>query len=155
MKAGLYFADRITHRQPDLCARDPDARAGLRPRRPAAQPQSGALHGILNAVDDADLESGRPTRCARVATTCAAAGGQGHAARPRCSRSSASRAAPDAPLFAIVSRLTEQKGLRLVLGGLDALLAQGGQLALLGSGDGWLEERLPPARRRRTANRSA
>ena len=38
-----------------------------------------------------------------------------------------------------MSRLTEQKGLHLVLDGLDALLAQGGQLALLGSGDAWLE----------------
>ncbi len=47
---------------------------------------------------------------------------------------------PDAPLFILVSRLTEQKGLHLVLGGLDALLAQGGQLALLGSGEAWLEE---------------
>jgi starch synthase len=47
---------------------------------------------------------------------------------------------PDAPLFILVSRLTEQKGLHLVLGGIDALLAQGGQLALLGSGEAWLEE---------------
>ncbi len=39
----------------------------------------------------------------------------------------------------LVSRLTEQKGLHLVLDGLDALLAQGGQLALLGSGDADLE----------------
>src|SRR4029077_7180030 len=46
----------------------------------------------------------------------------------------------NAPLCVIVSRLTEQKGLPLVLDGLDALLAQGGQLALLGSGDGWLED---------------
>ena len=34
--------------------------------------------------------------------------------------------APDAPLFIAVSRLTEQKGLHLVLNGLDALLAQAG-----------------------------
>jgi starch synthase len=46
----------------------------------------------------------------------------------------------DAPLFAIVSRLTEQKGLNLVLGGLDALLAQGGQLVVLGSGEAGLEQ---------------
>src|SRR4029450_7175410 len=36
-------------------------------------------------------------------------------------------------------RLTEQKGLHLVLEGLDGLLAQGGQLALLGSGDAPME----------------
>jgi starch synthase len=47
---------------------------------------------------------------------------------------------PDAPLFIMVSRLAEQKGPQLVLDGLDALVAQGGQLALLGSGDRWLED---------------
>lgn len=45
-----------------------------------------------------------------------------------------------APLFIVVSRLTEQKGLHLVLGGIDGLLERGGQLALLGSGDAWMEQ---------------
>jgi starch synthase len=48
-------------------------------------------------------------------------------------------AAPRALLFGVVSRLTEQKGLDLVLAQLPALLARGGQLALLGSGQAWLE----------------
>ncbi|MFO6425887.1 glycosyltransferase [Escherichia coli] len=39
------------------------------------------------------------------------------------------------PLFAVVSRLTSQKGLDLVLEALPGLLEQGGQLALLGAGD--------------------
>jgi starch synthase len=39
----------------------------------------------------------------------------------------------------VVSRLTEQKGLHLVLQGLETLVAQGGQLALLGSGDAPME----------------
>lgn len=42
---------------------------------------------------------------------------------------------PDAPLFAVVSRLSWQKGLDLLLEALPVLLAEGGQLALLGSGD--------------------
>src|SRR6516164_227877 len=45
-----------------------------------------------------------------------------------------------APLFGAVSRLTPQKGLDLVLAGLSDLVAGGGQLALLGSGDGDLEQ---------------
>ena len=45
----------------------------------------------------------------------------------------------EAPLFGVVSRLTEQKGLHLVLAALDALLAEGGQLVLLGAGDPTLE----------------
>ena len=46
---------------------------------------------------------------------------------------------PDAPLFAVVSRLTEQKGLHLVLELLPELIAAGGQFVLLGSGDPELE----------------
>ena len=47
---------------------------------------------------------------------------------------------PDAPLFGVVSRLSSQKGLDLLLDALPALFEQGGQLALLGSGDRMLEE---------------
>jgi starch synthase len=45
----------------------------------------------------------------------------------------------DAPLFGVVSRLTSQKGLDLVLGALPGLLKRGGQLALQGAGDPALE----------------
>ncbi|MEM9583841.1 MAG: glycogen synthase GlgA [Pseudomonadota bacterium] len=45
----------------------------------------------------------------------------------------------DGPLCVLVSRLTEQKGIDLLLDALPDLLAQGGQLALLGSGDPNLE----------------
>jgi starch synthase len=47
---------------------------------------------------------------------------------------------PDVMLFGVVSRLSEQKGLDLVLAGLSRLLAGGAQLALLGSGDRTLED---------------
>ncbi|MDB5729148.1 MAG: hypothetical protein JWQ00_2353, partial [Noviherbaspirillum sp.] len=43
------------------------------------------------------------------------------------------------PLFGVVSRLTHQKGLDLVLAGLHEILDRGGQLVLLGSGDPQLE----------------
>jgi starch synthase len=40
----------------------------------------------------------------------------------------------------VVSRLTSQKGLDLLLEALPSLLSHGGQLALLGSGERWLED---------------
>ena len=43
------------------------------------------------------------------------------------------------PLCVLISRLTEQKGIDLLLNALPALLSRGGQLALLGSGDPELE----------------
>ena len=48
-------------------------------------------------------------------------------------------AKPAAPLFGVVSRLTAQKGLDLVLAALPALLRQGAQLVVQGSGDPVLE----------------
>ncbi|MBU6315670.1 MAG: glycogen synthase GlgA [Acidobacteria bacterium] len=45
----------------------------------------------------------------------------------------------DGPLFAVVSRLTHQKGLDLLLQVLPHLVGSGGQLAVLGSGDPALE----------------
>jgi starch synthase len=44
-----------------------------------------------------------------------------------------------APLFCVVSRLTEQKGLHLVLAALPSIVQRGGQIMLLGSGDAALE----------------
>jgi starch synthase len=49
------------------------------------------------------------------------------------------------PLCVLVSRLTEQKGIDLLLDALPALLDQGGQLAVLGSGDPVLEAALTNA----------
>lgn len=46
----------------------------------------------------------------------------------------------DAPLFCVVSRLTTQKGLDLLLDALPRLLFRGAQLAVLGSGERWLED---------------
>lgn len=50
-------------------------------------------------------------------------------------------------LFTVVSRLTSQKGLDLLLGALPGIIAQGGQLALLGSGDPDLQAVFLPLRR--------
>jgi starch synthase len=49
------------------------------------------------------------------------------------------------PLFAVISRLVEQKGIDLVLDILPKLLAQGAQLLVLGSGDKVLERALRKA----------
>lgn len=48
--------------------------------------------------------------------------------------------ADSALLFCVISRLTAQKGLDLLLGALETILSRGGQLAVLGSGDTGLEE---------------
>ena len=61
----------------------------------------------------------------------------------------------EGPLCVVVSRLTAQKGLDLLLDALPALLEAGGQLALLGSGDAVLEARFRDAAAQHPAFRSA
>ena len=154
MKAGLYFADRITTVSPTYAReiQTPEQGCGLdgllrsRARRAERHPQRRRRR-----------RSGTrpPTRYLPHALRRAAHRRQGALQGGAAAASSGLAPAPDAPLFVLVSRLTEQKGLHLVLAGLDALLAQGGQLALLGSGDAALEAAFRAARRRRAASRSA
>ena len=46
----------------------------------------------------------------------------------------------DGPLFCVISRLTGQKGMDLLLQTIEGLVALGGRLAVLGSGEGYLED---------------
>ena len=57
------------------------------------------------------------------------------AIRQRLGQALGLRERPQALLFGAVTRLSEQKGLQLLPPVLDALVAQGGQLVVLGSGD--------------------
>ena len=137
MKGGLYFADRLTTVSPTYAGeiQTPAQGHGL---DGLLRGRAGVLDGILNAVDDAVWNPGRDALLPHAYDARRPGG------KALCKAAMQQRlglaVAPDAPLFVLVSRLTEQKGLHLVLSGLDALLAQGGQLALLGAGDGWLEE---------------
>ncbi|KQN37055.1 glycogen synthase [Sphingomonas sp. Leaf407] len=54
----------------------------------------------------------------------------------------------DGPIFVVVSRLTWQKGMDVLADTLDTLVALGGRLALLGSGDAALEAAFLDAARR-------
>ena len=136
MKGGLVHADKLTTVSPTYAREIQGEEQGcgldglLRSR-------AHVLSGILNAVDDKiwnpAVDTLIPQRfdSRRLAgkARCKLVLQEGLGLDPKA----------DAPLFVVVSRLTEQKGLRLVLGGLDPLLAQGGQLAVLGSGDAPLE----------------
>jgi starch synthase len=136
MKAGLYYADHITTVSPTYAREIQSQEQGcgldglLRAR-------GSELSGILNAVDEkvwnpatdrsieARFDAKKPAGKARCKATLQQALGL------------AVRA--DAPLFGVVSRLTEQKGLHLVLEVLDGLIARGAQLVVLGSGEHALE----------------
>ena len=139
MKAGLYYADRITTVSPTYAQeiQTPEQGCGLdgllRARR-------DALSGILNAVD---ASVWNPATDKLITSTYSA---DNNAGKARCKAALQAEMGlglqARAPLFGVVSRLTEQKGLHLVLAGIDEMLARGGQLVVLGSGEGWLESAL-------------
>lgn len=54
----------------------------------------------------------------------------------------------DGPLFCVISRLTWQKGMDILADTLDSLVAHGARLALLGSGEAWLEQAFAAAAQR-------
>lgn len=136
MKAGLQFADAITTVSPTYAHEIQGAEQGcgldglLRSRSPS-------LHGILNGVDGAVWN---PATDSYLAQTYDAANPAGKAAcKAALQRTHGLAQDPKAPLFAIVSRLTEQKGLPLVVDALHDLLEGGGQLMVLGAGDARLD----------------
>ena len=132
LKGGLSFADRLTTVSPTY-AREithPDHGAGLDGvlRRRAAD-----LVGILNGIDE---EVWNPADDALIPSPFSA---------PRLARRAANKAAlqarfglaaeSDALLIGIVSRLTEQKGLDLLVDQIAERAASGLQFVILGSGE--------------------
>ena len=136
LKAGLQFADRITTVSPTYAAEilTPEAGMGfdglLRAR---ADVLSGILNGIDTTIWDPASDTSIAARFDRATLGRRAANKAALQARMGLARD------PDAPLFAVVSRLTLQKGLDLLLNCLPVLRGLGAQLALLGSGEPEIE----------------
>ena len=94
------------------------------------------LTGILNGID---LDVWNPETDPNITFYKTPAG---KIANKRALRKEFGLGPAKGPLCVLVSRLTEQKGIDLLLDALPALLDQGGQLAVLGSGDPVLEAAL-------------
>ena len=136
MKAGLQFADAITTVSPSYAReiQTPEQGCGL---DGLLRHRAGVLHGILNGVDG---KIWSPDHDRSIAQAYSLARPEGKAdCKAALQRECGLALAPGAPLFGIVSRLTEQKGLPLVAQALPELLAAGAQLVVLGSGDAQLD----------------
>jgi starch synthase len=136
LKAGLKLSDRITTVSPTY------AREIMTPEFGMAldgllRTRAAVVQGIVNGIDDTvwnpATDAALPQNFSalridmRVRNKTALQTQMGLAPRV------------DRPLFGVISRLSDQKGLDLLLQGLPDLIAKGGQLALLGSGDPSLE----------------
>lgn len=138
LKAGLYFADKVTTVSPtyakEICSPELGAGfSGLLETKGA----NGQLSGILNGVDYQiwSPNSDKLIKQSYTATTL-----------PR--KVENKRALQDefdltidssSPLFAVVSRLSWQKGLDLVLAAIPQIIKLKGQLILLGTGEADLQ----------------
>lgn len=136
MKAGLFFADRLTTVSPTYAQEIQHHEQGMG-LDGLLRSRAAVLHGILNGVDDAVWNPASDSLIPAVYEPRNMTG------KARCKAELQARLglaqAPDTPLFIVVSRLTEQKGLHLVLRALPGLIERGAQLALLGSGDAGME----------------
>ena len=136
MKAGLKFAQRVTTVSPTYAKEIATHEFGFG-LDGVIRGRGSDVSGVLNGVDGAVWD---PATDASLAARYSATQLQGKAACKRALQIELGLAPqPDAPLFGLVSRLTSQKGLDLLLAALPGLLRRGGQLALQGSGDPALE----------------
>lgn len=136
LKAGLQLADRITTVSPTYAAEIQTAKDGMGLDgllRARADRLSGILNGIDGAVWDPahDPHIAAPYSVNRLRR------------RPRNKAALQERmnlaVDPGALLCGVVSRITGQKGMDLLLAALPGLLARGAQLVLLGTGDALLQ----------------
>ena len=133
LKAGLVHAWRITAVSPTF-ARElatPEHGAGL---DGVIRSRGGDVRGILNGID---MELWNPATDPHIPTYRQPRGK--HRATEALMEELGLPPGPG-PLCVVVSRLTAQKGLDLLIEALPALLRRDGRLALLGSGDPALED---------------
>ncbi len=132
LKAGLRFADRITTVSPtyasEIC--QPDAGMGL---DGLLRERAAVVSGILNGIDETVWDPASDHLLAAPYDAAHLAARAGNRAALQAHLGLAPD--PDAPLFAVISRLTWQKGMDLLPEVLPAILESGGQLAVLGAGD--------------------
>jgi starch synthase len=136
MKAGLTYSNRVTTVSPTYALEmaTPEFGCGL---DGLVKARGTDVSGILNGVDGTIWG---PATDKEIATKYTAGNLSGKlTCKAALQKSLGLNIDPKAPLFGVVSRLTSQKGLDLVLAALPALLADGAQLAVQGSGDAELE----------------
>jgi len=139
LKAGLYYSDHVTTVSPTYAKEitRPEFGYGMESLLLELE-REGRLTGILNGVDDAIWQ---PRNDVLLSARYDADDLRSKAINKAYLQRAMGLDVDDSRLvFAVVSRLTSQKGLDLVLEALPDLLERGGQLALLGAGDAVLQQ---------------
>lgn len=135
LKAGLVDADAVTTVSPTYAREllEPSFGFGL---EGVLRSRAGGGVGILNGID---LEAWDPAADPAITPFDGRHLSDRRENKRLLSEQYGLAPNAEAPLFGVVSRLTDQKGLDLLMNALPAMLAAGGRLILLGSGDRTLE----------------
>jgi starch synthase len=136
MKGGLIFSDLLTtvSRTYAREIRTPAFGGGL---EGVLEERSRDLHGVINGID---YEIWDPRKDPVIAHPYSAEDPEPKAVCRETLRRELGLEDGAGPVIGIIARLAEQKGMDLVLEALPGILAEGGQLEVLGSGDAHLEE---------------
>jgi starch synthase len=137
LKAGLFYADRLTTVSPTYAREIQTADFGMN-LDGLLRTRAGVLTGILNGVDPGVWSPENDALLPRRYGVEDAAAGKA-AAKASLEQRFGFAPDPGAPLFGMITRLTWQKGADLMLAALPGLVAFGGRFVLLGSGDTGLE----------------
>lgn len=132
MLGALRYADAITTVSPTYAneIQTPEFGEGL---DGVLRERSYALQGILNGIDVAAFD---PATDKRIAANYTVEDRSGKAVcKAKLQEELGLEVRDDRPLMVMVTRLTRQKGLDLVMYALDRILAGGVQVAVLGTGD--------------------
>ena len=132
MLGALHYADAITTVSPTYAGeiQTPEFGEGL---DGVLRERSYALQGILNGIDVASFD---PATDKRIAANYTVEDRSGKAVcKAKLQEELGLEVRDDRPLMVMVTRLTRQKGMDLVMYALDRILAGGVQVAVLGTGD--------------------
>ena len=132
MLGALHYADAITTVSPTYAGeiQTPEFGEGL---DGVLRERSYALQGILNGIDVAAFD---PATDKRIAANYTVEDRSGKAVcKAKLQEELGLEVRDDRPLMVMVTRLTRQKGMDLVMYALDRILAGGVQVAVLGTGD--------------------
>ena len=132
MLGALHYADAITTVSPTYASeiQTPEFGEGL---DGVLRERSYALQGILNGIDVAGFD---PATDKRIAANYTVEDRSGKAVcKAKLQEELGLEVRDDRPLMVMVTRLTRQKGMDLVMYALDRILSGGVQVAVLGTGD--------------------
>ncbi|MEO8419362.1 MAG: glycogen synthase GlgA [Methylophilaceae bacterium] len=137
LKAGIYFADSITTVSPTYAHEIQTDEYGFGMQGLLAS-RAHEIHGILNGIETTEWDPARDPHLAKPYDIEHLAGKKSVKKALQTRLGLATDAT--APLLGVVSRLTSQKGLDMLLATAEPLMQQGCQMAVLGGGEVELED---------------